>query len=168
MEKKNQMQNKTAGLAIGAVIAALYVVLTFLANAAGLASGVIQIRISEALNVLVCFTGAAVPGVTIGCLLSNLLTGCIVWDVLFGTLASLMGAWGGYLLRKKRVLALLCPIVSNTVVVPLVLKRAYSVPDAYWFLVISVAVGELISCGILGFLLGHVIDKYGGHLKFRR
>ena len=89
MEKKNQMQNKTAGLAIGAVIAALYVVLTFLANAVGRANGVIQIRISEALNVLVCFTGAAVPGVTIGCLLSNLLTGCIVWDVLFGTLASL-------------------------------------------------------------------------------
>lgn len=155
------VQKKTKTLVTGAIIAALYVVLTFLANAFGLASGVIQVRISEALNVLVCFTGAAVPGVTVGCLLANLLTGGIVMDVIFGTLASFIGAFGGYLLRKNRLLALLCPILSNTLIVPFVLKFAYGAPDAIWFLFGSVAVGEVISCGILGFLLGHVLDRYG-------
>ena len=155
------VQKKTKTLVTGAIIAALYVVLTLLANAFGLASGVIQVRISEALNVLVCFTGAAVPGVTVGCLLANLLTGGVVLDIIFGTLASFIGAFGGYLLRKNRLLALLCPILSNTIIVPFVLKFAYGAPDAIWFLFGSVAVGEVISCGILGFLLGHVLDRYG-------
>lgn len=162
------VQKKTKTLVTGAIIAALYVVLTFLANAFGLASGVIQVRISEALNVLVCFTGAAVPGVTVGCLLANLLTGGIVMDVIFGTLASFIGAFGGYLLRKNRLLALLCPILSNTIIVPFVLKFAYGAPDAIWFLFGSVAVGEVISCGILGFLLGHVLDRYGKNRLFHK
>lgn len=162
------VQKKTKTLVTGAIIAALYVVLTFLANAFGLASGVIQVRISEALNVLVCFTGAAVPGVTVGCLLANLLTGGIVMDVIFGTLASFIGAFGGYLLRKNRILALLCPILSNTLIVPFVLKFAYGAPDALWFLFGSVAVGEVISCGILGFMLGHVLDRYGKNRLFHK
>ncbi len=162
------VQKKTKTLVTGAIIAALYVVLTLLANAFGLASGVIQVRISEALNVLVCFTGAAVPGVTVGCLLANLLTGGIVMDVIFGTLASFIGAFGGYLLRKNRLLALLCPILSNTLIVPFVLKFAYGAPDAIWFLFGSVAVGEVISCGILGFLLGHVLDRYGKNRLFHK
>ena len=162
------VQKKTKILVTGAIIAALYVVLTFLANAFGLASGVIQVRISEALNVLVCFTGAAVPGVTVGCLLANLLTGGIVMDVIFGTLASFIGAFGGYLLRKNRLLALLCPILSNTIIVPFVLKFAYGAPDAIWFLFGSVAVGEVISCGILGFLLGHILDRYGKNRLFHK
>ena len=162
------VQKKTKTLITGAIIAALYVVLTLLANAFGLASGVIQVRISEALNVLVCFTGAAVPGVTVGCLLANLLTGGVVLDIIFGTLASFIGAFGGYLLRKNRLLALLCPILSNTLIVPFVLKFAYGAPDALWFLFGSVAVGEVISCGILGFLLGHVLDRYGKNRLFHK
>lgn len=162
------VQKKTKTLVTGAIIAALYVVLTLLANAFGLASGVIQVRISEALNVLVCFTGAAVPGVTVGCLLANLLTGGVVLDIIFGTLASFIGAFGGYLLRKNRLLALLCPILSNTLIVPFVLKFAYGAPDAIWFLFGSVAGGEVISCGILGFLLGHVLDRYGKNRLFHK
>ena len=162
------VQKKTKTLVTGAIIAALYVVLTLLANAFGLASGVIQVRVSEALNVLVCFTGAAVPGVTVGCLLANLLTGGVVLDIIFGTLASFIGAFGGYLLRKNRLLALLCPILSNTIIVPFVLKFAYGAPDAIWFLFGSVAVGEVISCGILGFLLGNVLDRYGKNRLFHK
>ena len=162
------VQKKTKTLVTGAIIAALYVVLTLLANAFGLASGVIQVRVSEALNVLVCFTGAAVPGVTVGCLLANLLPGGVVLDIIFGTLASFIGAFGGYLLRKNRLLALLCPILSNTIIVPFVLKFAYGAPDAIWFLFGSVAVGEVISCGILGFLLGHVLDRYGKNRLFHK
>ena len=153
-------QKKTTWLIQGDVIAALYVVLTELANLLGMANGAIQIRFSEALNVLACFTSAAVPGLFIGCLLSNLLTGCVIWDVIFGSLATLLGALGAYVLRSKRIPALVCPILSNAVIVPLVLKFAYGLPDQIWYLVLTVAVGEVISCGVLGYLLGMVTDRY--------
>lgn len=82
----------TKALAQGAAIAASYVVLTFLANALGLSSGVIQLRFSEALTILPVFTPAAVPGLFAGCLLANILTGCLPLDVIFGSLATLLGA----------------------------------------------------------------------------
>ena len=152
MNKKNSML--LLDLTQGAMIAALYVVLTFIANLAGLASGVIQVRLSEALTILPVFTAAAVPGLAVGCVLANLLTGCAIWDVVFGSLATLSGAVGTRLLRKKSpVLAVLPPILSNIIIVPLVLQRVYGVEDAYWYLAMTVGAGEIISCGVLGLLL---------------
>lgn len=144
----------------GAMIAALYVVLTFIANLAGLASGVIQVRLSEALTILPVLTAAAVPGLAVGCVLANLLTGCAIWDVVFGSLATLIGAVGTRLLRKKSpVLAVLPPILANAIIVPLVLQRVYGVSDAYWYLAMTVGAGEIISCGILGLLLYSSLKK---------
>ena len=152
MNKKNSIL--LLDLTQGAMIAALYVVLTFIANLAGLASGVIQLRLSEALTILPIFTAAAVPGLAVGCVLANLLTGCAVWDVVFGSLATLIGAIGTRLLRKKSpVLVVLPPILSNIIIVPLVLQRVYGVEDAYWYLAMTVGAGEIISCGVLGLLL---------------
>ena len=152
MNKKNSLL--VLDLTQGAMIAALYVVLTFIANLAGLASGVIQVRLSEALTILPVFTAAAVPGLAVGCVLANLLTGCAIWDVVFGSLATLIGAVGTRLLRKKSpVLAVLPPILSNIIIVPLVLQRVYGVEDAYWYLAMTVGAGEIISCGVLGLLL---------------
>ena len=152
MNKKNSIL--LLDLTQGAMIAALYVVLTFIANLAGLASGVIQVRLSEALTILPVFTAAAVPGLAVGCVLANLLTGCAIWDVVFGSLATLIGAVGTRLLRKKSpVLAVLPPILSNIIIVPLVLPRVYGVEDAYWYLAMTVGAGEIISCGVLGLLL---------------
>lgn len=152
MNKKNSIL--LLDLTQGAMIAALYVVLTFIANLAGLASGVIQVRLSEALTILPAFTAAAVPGLAVGCVLANLLTGCAIWDVVFGSLATLIGAVGTRLLRKKSpVLAVLPPILSNIIIVPLVLQRVYGVEDAYWYLAMTVGAGEIISCGVLGLLL---------------
>ena len=152
MNKKNSML--LLDLTQGAMIAALYVVLTFIANLAGLASGVIQVRLSEALTILPVFTAAAVPGLAVGCVLANLLTGCAIWDVVFGSLATLIGAVGTRLLRKKSpVLAVLPPILSNIIIVPLVLQRVYGVEDAYWYLAMTVGAGEIISCEVLGLLL---------------
>ena len=152
MNKKNSML--LLDLTQGAMIAALYVVLTFIANLAGLASGVIQVRLSEALTILPVCTAAAVPGLAVGCVLANLLTGCAIWDVVFGSLATLIGAVGTRLLRKKSpVLAVLPPILSNIIIVPLVLQRVYGVEDAYWYLAMTVGAGEIISCGVLGLLL---------------
>ncbi len=153
--------NKTLSVTLAAVIAALYVGLTYLANALGLASGVIQIRFSEALTVLPVFTAAAVPGLTIGCFLANLLTGCALWDIIFGTLASLLGAIGTRLLRRFVWCAPIPPILANTIIVPFVLQMVYGVQDALPYLMLTVGLGEIISCGVLGLLLLATLQKAG-------
>ena len=143
----------------GGVIAALYVVLTLVANAFGLASGAIQVRLSEALTILPVFTGAAVPGLTVGCVLANLVTGCAAWDVVFGSVATLLGAIGTWLLRKKPLIAWIPPVISNAVIVPIVLQQVYGVPDSFWYLMLTVGVGEVIACGVLGLLLYKALEK---------
>ena len=142
-----------------AMIAALYVVLTFIANALGLASQAIQVRFSEALTILPYFTPAAVPGLFIGCLLSNILTGCALPDIVFGTLASLIGAVGTFLLRRGKWFAPIPPIAANTVIVPFVLLYAYGI-EPLWFSFVTVGIGEIISCGVLGMLLLNVLSRY--------
>lgn len=141
-----------------AIIAAIYVVLVF--AFAPISFSAIQARIAEALTILPFFTPAAIPGVTIGCLLSNLLTGADVLDVIFGTLATLLGAIGSYLLRKNKYLVPLPPIIANTLIVPWILRYAYGVPDAIPFLMLTVGIGEIIACGILGMVLLFTLDKY--------
>ena len=137
-------------LTLAAMIAGLYVVLTMVSAAMGLASGAIQVRISEALCILPVFTPAAVPGLWIGCLLANLVTGCAPWDIVFGSLATLLGAVGTRLLRQRPLLAWIPPVLSNMLIVPVVLMKVYGVPDAWWYLVLTVGAGEVIACGILG------------------
>ncbi len=146
-------------LCMGGAIAALYVVLTLVANAFGLASGAIQVRLSEALTILPVFTAAAVPGLTVGCVLANLLTGCALWDVVFGSLATLIGAVGTRMLRKKPLIAWIPPVISNAVIVPVVLQKVYGVPDSFWYLMLTVGAGEVIACGILGLILYHALLK---------
>ena len=153
-------KNNVLFLTHAAMIAALYVVLTFLSNAFGLASGAIQIRISEALTILPYFTPAAVPGLFIGCLLSNVLTGCALFDILFGSLATLLGAVGTRILRKRKWIAPIPPIISNMVIVPLVLTYVYEIPGGIPYLMLTVGIGEVISCGVLGLLLFSVLSKY--------
>ena len=151
--------NKSAFLTQSGVIAALYVVLTLVAKAMGLDSGQIQLRLSEALCILPVFLPAAVPGLTVGCLLANILCGNIFWDVLFGTLATLIGAVGTRLLRKRPLLALLPPIVANTVIVPFVLAYAYGLPGGVPLFMLTVGIGEVLSCGVLGRVLWKALDK---------
>ena len=148
--------NQTRKIANAGLIAALYVVLTYVAASVGLASGVIQVRISEALTILPVFTAAAVPGLTVGCVLANLLTGCAAWDVVFGSLATLIGAVGTRLMKKTPQLAWIPPVVANVAIVPIVLMKVYGVEDAWWFLALTVGAGELISCGLLGLLVWRV------------
>ena len=149
----------------GAIIAALYVVLTMLANALGLANYPVQLRFSEALTVLPLFTGAAIPGLFVGCLISNILSGAVIWDVIFGSLATLIGAIGTYLLRRYKLLPLLPPIISNTLIVPFVLAYGYGIEGTMPFFMLTVGVGEAISCGVLGYLLKLVLRKNGNGIK---
>lgn len=158
-------QNKTVFLTKAATIAALYVILTLLANTMGLANYSIQVRFSEALTILPAFTPAAIPGLFIGCLLSNILTGCIVWDIVFGPLATLLGALGTYLLRKKsKWLATIPPILFNTLIIPLVLSYAYQFEGSLPYFILTVCIGEIISCCILGMILYSALSKYRKHL----
>ncbi len=146
-------KRQTRLLCHAAIIAALYTVFTYVTAALGLASGAIQLRLSEALCILVAFTPAAIPGLTLGCLISNLVTGCLPTDILFGTLATLLGAIGGRLLRKSPYLVPLPTVLFNTLIVPLVLAYAYRVEEGLPFLFLSVGIGELLSAYLLGILL---------------
>lgn len=140
-----------------AVIAALYVVLTYVFSA--FASGVIQVRVSEALTILPAFTPAAIPGLVIGCLLSNTLTGCVLLDIIFGSVATLIGALGSYALRRHTWLVPIPPIVSNMIIVPFVLRYAYGATDAFPFMIATVGAGEIISCYLLGMILYGALKK---------
>ena len=189
------MRNKKVLFIVqAAVIAAVYVVLTYFISAFNLASGAIQVRISEALCILPFFTPAAIPGLFLGCLLSNLLTGCIIWDVIFGSLATLLGALGTWLIsgrpgqekigvsyngsadthkeiknahdgnvgsaRKNKWLAPLPPIAANILIVPFVLYYAYHFPGSIPYFMLTVGIGEIISCGVLGYILLNVLNRY--------
>lgn len=141
-----------------AVIAAMYAALTILIPGG---SGQIQIRVSEALTVLAYFTPAAIPGLFIGCLTANIFVGAGIYDVVFGSLATLIAA----VLTNKmpsKYLAPLPPIVTNAVIVALVLKLSINAP-----LLVTmgfVALGELIACYGLGYPLILFMEKQGGRL----
>ena len=85
--------------------------------------------------------------------------GCVIWDILFGSLATLAGAIGTYLLRNHKFVFTLPPVAANMIVVPLVLQYAYGVPDAVWYLAVTVGAGEVISVCILGMLLYKVLYR---------
>ncbi len=150
----------TKFLTQAAIIAALYVVLTAICTALGLSSGVIQVRFSEALTILPLFTPAAIPGLFIGCIISNLLAGSMVLDIIFGSVATLLGAVGTYLLRgKSKYLAPVPPIFANTLIIPFILQFVYGFTEGLWYFFITVFIGEFISCGIFGMLLYRALEK---------
>ena len=147
-------------LARGAIIAAVYALLTiFLAP---ISSGLIQCRVAEAMSVLPFFTFSAVPGLFIGCVLANLLTGAPAYDVLFGSLATLIAAYITYLLRRRapRWLAPLPSVVVNALVVGALLVYVYDVGVGYWVAAGYVAVGQAIACFALGLPLMSLLERY--------
>ena len=163
------MRNKNVTFMVqAAIIAALYVVLTFVANALGLASHTIQVRFSEALCILPFFTPAAIPGLWIGCLIANLATGAVIWDIIFGSIASLLGAIGTYLLRRHKFLCTLPPVIANMIIVPFILVYGYGIPRVYLknvdvtiiFNAMTVGIGGVISVCVVGSILLIVLNKY--------
>lgn len=158
MKTKKSSAKAVTFIVHAAVIAAIYVVLTTVFSAVSF--GPIQFRISEALVILPYFTPAAVPGVFIGCLLANIMGGAVIWDVIFGSLATLIGAVFSYLLRKNKYLVCVPPIISNTLIIPWVLKMAYQVPDLVPFMMLTVGIGEILAVGVLGNVLLLALDRY--------
>ncbi|MCR5829109.1 MAG: QueT transporter family protein [Lachnospiraceae bacterium] len=155
------MKNKSLRyLTVAAMTAALYAVLCLVL--APISYSAIQVRVAEALTILPVFTPAAIPGLTIGCLLANILGGCPLLDIVFGTLATLIGAVGTYLLRSRKYLIWLPPVVSNTILVSIFsiyLPFSKESDDSLWFIMLTVGIGELISVCVLGYLLYFAVKK---------
>ncbi len=151
-------------IAWGAMIAAIYAALTLALAPISFAS--VQMRVSEALTILPVLTPVAIPGLTVGCLIANIIGVSLgvttVWDILFGTLATLLAAVGTRLLRDRLlrgqpVLSALCPVVSNGLIVGVMLSVAFRLP--LFLTVLEVAVGEAVVCLVLGLLLLNVLKK---------
>ena len=140
-----------------AMIAAIYVVVTVVFSAFSFSE--VQVRISEALTILPMFTPAAIPGLFIGCIIGNAMGGAIVLDVVFGSIATLVGAVGSWALRRHKYLVVLPPIVMNLLIVPFVLRYGYGVPLPIPLMMLTVGLGEVISCGVLGYVLMFALDK---------
>lgn len=153
---------QTNMLAQGGIIAAVYVVLTILF--APISFGAVQIRVAEALTILPMFTPAAVPGLFVGCLIANILGGGIIMDVILGSIATLIGAVLGRMLRAHRWLVPLPAIVSNALIVPLVLRFGYGVNLPIPLLILYIALGEIAGCYVLGQLLAQVLLHYRGKI----
>lgn len=152
-------EKKTLFMTQAAMIAAVYVVLTVVF--APIAFGQVQIRIAEALTILPLFTPAAIPGLFIGCLIGNIVGGAVLPDIIFGSLATLIGAIFTYLLRNQsKYLAPLPPIIANIIVVPLVLRYAYGVLLPIPFMMLTVGIGEVVSCGVLGIIVYTALQRY--------
>lgn len=156
------------------MVAALYVALTLLSETLGMANYPIQVRLSEALCVMPIYSAAAVPGLFCGCLIANLIMSSPWQDIVFGSLATLLGAGGAYLLglaSKRGVkfckwLASVPNIIFNTLTVPLVLCYAYEITEpglAVMFL--TVGVGEIVSSGVIGTMLIPMLDKIMKRIK---
>lgn len=156
MKNTNQ---KSAFMTHAAMIAAIYVVLTYIF--APISFGDVQVRIAESLTILPIFTPAAIPGLFIGCLIGNILGGAILPDIIFGSLATLIGAVFTYMLRKNsQFLCVLPPMISNILIVPFVLKSGYGINLPIAFLMLTIGIGEVISCGVLGLILYYALRKY--------
>lgn len=166
---------KVRFIAVSAVIAAMYAGLTYLSAMMNLAYGPVQFRFSEALGVLPVFTPAAVPGLTLGCLIANLTSPFGVVDWVFGTLATFTAAAGTLALSRVRFrgvawLAPLPPVIANAVIVGLELCCFSDAGVFSWgnaslggFLAgaASVGLGELVVCYALGVPLMIAIEKTG-------
>ena len=154
------MKNKTTlFMTQAAMIAAIYVALTYVF--APISFSEIQVRIAEALTILPVFTPAAVPGLFIGCLIGNTVGGALLPDIICGSLATLIGAFFTWKLRNAHpFLAPVPPIVANTLVVPFVLKYAYLVDLPIPFMMLTVCIGEILSCGVLGLILYYALRPH--------
>ena len=141
-----------------AVIAAAYSALTIVLMP--FSYGIMQVRVSEALTILPYYTPAAIPGLFVGCLVSNMISPYGILDMVLGSSATLIAAVGSYLLRKKSFLVPLPPIIANGIVIGSMLYYAYAVPMPLFACILWVALGELIACYGIGYPLLQYLKKY--------
>jgi uncharacterized membrane protein len=154
------MNNKRVKmLTISAMIAAIYLVLTLIFYLTSFLP--YQIRFAEVLTVLPYFTPYAIPGLFVGCLISNILGGNGMWDIAIGSLATLLSAYLTYKISfkkpKRKLLAPLPPVLINAVVVGTMLSVLYKAP--LFITMLSVGLGQIVACYLLGYPLLLLIEK---------
>ncbi len=161
------MNEKIKFTAKASMVAALYTVLTLISAMLGLSSGAVQIRISEALCILPIYQPAAIPGLAVGCLVSNILCGGTLYDMLLGTSATLIGAIFARMIRKYPYAAPIPNIIGNTVAVPCVLILQ-GIGGWYMFpyFALTVGIGEFVSCGIFGSTLVFYLERHRDVLRY--
>lgn len=148
-------------ISAGGVIAALYIALTALF--APISFSALQFRVSEVLTLLPILSPAAVPGLFIGCLLSNLILGAPWQDVVFGSLASLLAAVLTRKFRKNHWAAALMPVLINGLIIGGMLSIVFALP--FWATAATVALGEAAVCYMLGVpLIGLMQKRFGDKL----
>ncbi len=161
-------QNKIIHLAQGAMIAAIYAAATYLSAIFGIAYGSVQFRFSEALTVLSVFTPAAIPGLTIGCLIGNLASPFGIWDIFSGSLATLLSALCARKLRNIKIgnlalISIIMPVIFNAIIVgaevAAMMPSGSSGFAAFALSALQIAAGELIVCTFGGIPLYYAIDK---------
>lgn len=150
---------KVKMLTTSAIIAALYLVLTFIFYLTSFLP--YQIRFAEALTVLPYFTPLAVPGLFVGCVLANIIGGNGMWDIVVGSLATLFSAYLTYKISfkkpKRKWLAPLPPVLVNATVVGAMLSVLYEMP--LFMTMLSVGAGQIIACYLLGYPLMLLIER---------
>jgi len=165
MLKSFSGNSHTEKITKAAAVAAVYVLLTIVFMPFGF--GPVQVRISEALCVLSAFVPNAWAGLTLGCLISNIIGGAPVPDIVLGSFATFLGAFVSRKLYLKysdrgslaiRLIAACPSIVSNTLILPFVFKYAYGMNEGLWLMTGSVLLGEVISVGIIGNILMTVLN----------
>ncbi|MBQ3932074.1 MAG: QueT transporter family protein, partial [Firmicutes bacterium] len=127
--------------------------------------GPIQFRIAEALTIMPLFTPAAIPGLFVGCILANIIGQGVIMDVIFGSLATLIGAVLGYLLRRNRWLVPIPAVVANALIIPFVLRYGYGITDIPIALeMVYILAGEVVGCYILGEVLATILMPHKNRL----
>jgi uncharacterized membrane protein len=154
------MNNKKVKmLTTSAMIAAVYLVLTLIFYLTSFAP--YQSRLAEALTVLPYFTPLAIPGLFVGCILSNIIGGYGLWDVVIGSLSTLLAAYLTYKLTfkkpKRKWLAPIPPVIVNAVIVGIELSILSDAP--LFITMLSVGGGQIIACYLIGYPLMHLIEK---------
>lgn len=168
MNGKNSSQKKLYFAATAAAIAAIYAGLTYISAAFGIAYGPIQFRVSEALTVLPLITTAAIPGLTVGCFLANIISYNPI-DMLFGTAATLIAALLTYAFRKITVkgcplLSVLMPVAVNALIVGFEITFFFVSGGAkgttFLISALEVAAGEALVCFGLGLPFYYALKKH--------
>lgn len=183
---RSAKSTRTSSIAQAGMIAALYAAATCVALLLlqGLAWGPVQFRVSEAVCVLAALTPAAIPGLTVGCALANLIslvlngTGALgLFDVVFGSLATLVGSYWCWKMRKRPALAVVGFVAANAIIVPAYLPLMlqglgfYTIPftsialdgayvPMYLFGLVATGVGEAVVMYALGLPLLSALSKF--------
>lgn len=153
-----KFMKKTKFLVLSSVIAALYAAITM--GFYVISYGAVQFRISEALTILPIFTPAAVPGLTVGCLIANIMGGNGPLDIVFGTLATLLAAIFTRKFRKKPLIAIFSPVLFNALIVGSLIYYIAPNEGALFLNMLTVGFGELVVCYAIGYPLVHFLKKY--------